>query len=85
MHPAVGKAALYDAVPPPLPSPLHTPPPCIQLLEKLGVGVDQYELDWCGAGTRLDIPRSETWQLFVKETGQSSPSSEHRKPFGYLR
>lgn len=62
------------------PPPLHF----MQLLETLGVGVDQYELEWCGAGARLDIPRSETWQLFVKETAQS-PSSDHEKPFGYLR
>lgn len=46
--------------------------------------MDQYELDWCGAGARLEIPRSETWQLVVKETSQP-PSSDHEKPFGYLR
>eukprot|EP00903_Cladosiphon_okamuranus_P006689 g6529.t1 len=60
----------------------NTPPR--EALEKLGVGVDQYELDWCGAGSRLDIPRSETWPLVVKETTQS-PSADHEKPFGYLR
>ncbi|CAB1109895.1 unnamed protein product [Ectocarpus sp. CCAP 1310/34] len=56
------------------------------LLEKLGVGVDQYELEWCGSGTRLDIPRSETWQLFVKDTSQPpSPDSTPPPAFGYLR
>eukprot|EP00752_Nemacystus_decipiens_P009507 g8498.t1 len=54
-----------------------------EMLEKVGVGVDQYELEWCGAGSRLDIPRSETWQLIVKETAQSP--TDHEKPFGYLR
>ncbi|CAN0408614.1 unnamed protein product, partial [Ectocarpus sp. 12 AP-2014] len=57
-----------------------------ELLEKLGVGVDQYELEWCGSGTRLDIPRSETWQLFVKDTSQPpSPDSTPPPAFGYLR
>lgn len=54
-----------------------------QLLERLGVTADHYELDWCGKGTdgRLDVPRSATWPLFVTGSGQSTKP----EPFGYLR
>lgn len=54
----------------------------MQLLEQLGVGVDNYELEWCGEGSRLEVPRSVTWQLFVKESG---PTPGVGKAFGYLR
>lgn len=54
----------------------------MQLLEQLGVGVDNYELEWCGEGSRLEVPRSLTWQLFVKESG---PTPGVGKAFGYLR
>lgn len=53
-----------------------------QILEQLGVAVDHYELEWCGTGARLDVPRAVSWQLFVKESGQATG---HNKSFGYLR
>lgn len=54
-----------------------------ELLERLGVTGDHYELDWCGKGVdgRLDVPRSATWPLFVTGSGQSV----NQEPFGYLR
>ena len=54
----------------------------LQMLEQLGVTADNYELEWCGDGSRLDVPRAVTWPLFVKESG---PTPGAGKPFGYLR
>ncbi|CAM9342656.1 unnamed protein product [Ascophyllum nodosum] len=53
-----------------------------EMLEQLGVTADNYELEWCGDGSRLDVPRAVTWPLFVKESG---PTPGAGKPFGYLR
>lgn len=53
-----------------------------QILEQLGVTVDHYELEWCGTGARLEVPRAMSWQLLVKESGQATGNN---KPFGYLR
>lgn len=44
--------------------------------------MDHYELEWLGKGSRLDVPRSAVWPLFVRGSG---PSPGQPEPFGYLR